>query len=594
MPEEGPKTMTTLKTNEHGFWLKSKNGAPLSASIHLPQDPIAGALVCNAFAEERKGCLKPLVDLSRRLAARGIAVLRFDYSGCGDSPGTFGGGGLDCWRDDIAVAAEALASFVPGGAPLFWIGARCGAMLMLDCASRVNPGYSPSAFLLWDPIDGASFVKQLLQRNRVNTMIAYGRAKYSTAEIEAVWQSGGSVDLDGYLFPSKLVSDLRNFGPVPIPKSGPVPIFPSHESGPVPPKKLSGLVLKLGTDPKSADALIGACPHFEEQSLRLPPFWNTIGQVDVSNLLDISEKWVMEQIPESGPVPVSETGTGPVFCQQETGTGPKFWGLEQVEIEGPKGVVRGILQMPAGAVSGAVLFLHGWSGDRSGPHGLFTAAATRLAGQGNACLRIDFGGRGASDGLASEASIARMADEAGRALEFLRKRTGLDHATVIALCSGCKVAITLASREPSVDRLVLWSAESMGSLRDSATGWRKRRAALLAYAKKLCRPETWKKILKRQVKVDMVGKALTSHETRSADEARVEDATLSRFRDFRGRILFVYGGSDPDAPGSSKAYEAFCRRNRIRADHRMIPNAGHSYYAADWTEELLSTTLGWL
>ncbi len=567
--------MTTQTFTEEGFWLKSKSGAPLSAFVHLPQNPIGAALVCNAFAEERKGCLKPLVDFSRRLAADGIAVLRFDYSGCGDSTGIFGEGGLDSWRDDIAVAAEALSKLAPNGAPLFWIGARGGAMLMLDCVNRVPAGSAPSALLFWDPVDGASFMKQLLQRNRVNTMIAYGKAKLSSSEIEAAWQSGESVDLDGYLFPSKLVSDLRNLGCVPISKTGTDP-----ENLP------SGLVLKLGTDPKSADAIIGVCPHFEQQAVRLPPFWNTIGQVDVSNLLDISEKWIVEKVGKSGCVPA--------ISVEKSGCVPVLDGLEQVVIEGPKGIVRGILQMPAGDVQGAVLFLHGWSGDKSGPHGLFSMAAARLAGQGKACLRIDFGGRGASDGLASEASIARMAEEAGKALAFLRKRTGQEHVTVIALCSGCKVAITLAANEPSVERLVLWSAESMGSLRDGATGWRKKRAALLAYAKKLCRPETWKKIIKRQVKVDMVGKALTSHETRSADEARAEDATLARFCKFGGRILFVYGGSDPDAPGSSKAYANFCRRNRINADHREIPNAGHSYYASDWTESLLAITFDWL
>ena len=92
----------------------------------------------------------------------------------------------------------------------------------------------------------------------------------------------------------------------------------------------------------------------------------------------------------------------------------------------------------------------------------------------------------------------------------------------------------------------------------------------------------------------MVGKALTAHETRSPEEARAEDRTLKLFRGFKGKILFAYGGSDPDAPGSSKAYQRFCARNHIDATHIQIEHAGHSYYATDWKEELLTKTMGWI
>jgi alpha/beta superfamily hydrolase len=41
-------------------------------------------------------------------AAQGMAMLRLDYSGCGESEGAFEDGTLDIWRDDVlAVLAEA-------------------------------------------------------------------------------------------------------------------------------------------------------------------------------------------------------------------------------------------------------------------------------------------------------------------------------------------------------------------------------------------------------------------------------------------------------------------------------------------------------
>jgi len=165
---------------------------------------------------------------------------------------------------------------------------------------------------------------------------------------------------------------------------------------------------------------------------------------------------------------------------------------------------------------------------------------------------------------------------------------------VIAICSGCKVAVTLAADDPGIDRLALWSAESMGDLRSAATGLRKTGAMLLTYARKLTRPETWRKLISGKVQTGMVTKALVKQETRSAAEAAWENGVLARFRAFRRPVLFVFGGSDPDAPGSRAAYERYCRSHGIPHQTRLIAHAGHSYYGEAWTHELFEQTLAFL
>ncbi|UAK24585.1 alpha/beta fold hydrolase [Sphingomonas nostoxanthinifaciens] len=58
--------------------------------------------------------------------AEGLAMLRFDYRGCGASEGVFGAATLDDWRDDVLDAIDALTT-----GPLVLVGSSMGGWLML-------------------------------------------------------------------------------------------------------------------------------------------------------------------------------------------------------------------------------------------------------------------------------------------------------------------------------------------------------------------------------------------------------------------------------------------------------------------------------
>ena len=135
-----------------------------------------------------------------------------------------------------------------------------------------------------------------------------------------------------------------------------------------------------------------------------------------------------------------------------------------VSFTGSAGTVRAILHQPA-ADSGpgtAVLFLHGWSGDRAGPHRMFVKLARNLTGLGFICLRVDFSGRGDSEGETAAASIESMVADAGQALAFLRAQPLCREVVLLGICSGGKVAIGTAALNPGIPGLILWSAEPMG------------------------------------------------------------------------------------------------------------------------------------
>ncbi|HRR33207.1 MAG TPA: alpha/beta hydrolase [Kiritimatiellia bacterium] len=545
-------------SQQRAFFL-TVDGRALSATCFVP-DTVRGAVLCvPPLVEERKGALPAFVQTARALASRGIAVLLTDLRGCGDSDGAFEEQEPEGFERDCDAAWAWLTAQFPN-VPRAALGLRCGALLALRLAAR-HPDMA--ACLLWAPVSGSDFIRQLLQRRMVNDMVAYGKAREGRADLEARLRAGGRVDLDGYSVTGALYTWLCALTPQPCP----VPLCVSAG----------------GHDLRTAEACVAARADATSLDARYPPFWNTVGHVDLSALVTASVDWLDERL--KGPSVAAPTLT--VSSQTVT--------AELMTLPTADGAVQAILDRPTDTPRAGALFLHGWSGDRTGPHRLFTDFARQLTTRGHLCLRPDFIGRGLSDGAASQASIAGMAETARAALAELRARlpTGAP-VRVVAICSGCKVAITLAADAPDIDRLVLWSAESMGDLRSAATGIRKAGAMLLTYAKKLTRPETWRKLLSGKVQTGMVAKALVKQETRSAAEAAWENGVLARFRAFRRPILFVFGGSDPDAPGSRAAYERYCRQHGIPYQTHLIAQAGHSYYGEAWTRELFEQTLAWL
>ncbi|MCL1920996.1 MAG: alpha/beta hydrolase [Kiritimatiellaeota bacterium] len=551
----------SMNATEQSFFLPS-HGRMLAATCFAPERAKAAVLVVGPFVEERKGTLPAAVKLARKLAQDGIATLLFDFSGCGDSDGDFADTPPEAFGQDCEAAYAWLAQVFPS-VPYMVLGIRTGAGLAARLA-ETHP--EVAALALWSPVAGADFFKQLAQRRMVNDMVAYGKATESRASIEARLQNGETVDMDGYPISGAFYRWLHEDA--------------GGSRGRSPSIHLPTFLATGGHDEKAAAAAFPDAPALTRCALRYPPFWNTVGHVDLSALLGETTGWILPFAGEQWSV-VSGQNFGTSELQN-------FRTLELPNFR----TSRAVLDAPPAPPTHGALFLHGWSGDRAGPHRLFVRFARALSARGCLCIRPDFIGRGLSDGDDSDASISGMADTAQTALDMLRKQLPPDAPiAVVAICSGCKVAIALASRNPGISRLMLWSAESMGSLRSAATGSRKTLNALKTYLRKLTRPETWRKILTGKVQTGMVTKALVKHETRTKDEAAWEDSVLSLFAKHRNPVSFVFGGSDPDAAGSRQAYARYCAKHGIPHTQHTIPHAGHSYYSEAWTRELIAITM---
>ena len=258
-----------------------------------------------------------------------------------------------------------------------------------------------------------------------------------------------------------------------------------------------------------------------------------------------------------------------------------------------KGVLHTPEKCPASGNAG-IVFLHGWSGCRLGPHRMFVHAARRFAGLGFPCLRFDFRGRGESGGATRDTTIPTMIDDAIAAIDVLQKHAGTPRVILAGICSGAKVAIGTAAGERSVDGLILWSAEMIGPLRSGAADRQQTLSALRGYAAKLTQAATWRKLVTGRANWRLVRKAVLHEESPTDAETANEAPILDRFARYKGKVLFVYGTTDPDAALSLNRYKAFCRTAGMRSEFHEVAEANHNFSSLAWEEEALTITGQWL
>lgn len=128
------------------------------------------ALLFNPFGEEAIRAFRLYKILAERLARNGVASLRFDYFGSGDSAGddrdvTFMG-----MVDDARCAQEELAE-LSGARRFIWIGLGLGGAVAIKAAEEA---IVLERLVLWDPvIDGAAYLNEL--RTAHTEFLSYAR-----------------------------------------------------------------------------------------------------------------------------------------------------------------------------------------------------------------------------------------------------------------------------------------------------------------------------------------------------------------------------------------------------------------------------------
>jgi putative redox protein len=152
------------------FDFENAEGLRLSARLDQPDGtPHAFALFAHCFTCDKNA--KAAVRISRALAACGIGVLRFDFTGLGDSEGEFAASGFSSNIEDLLSAARHMDAH--GRAPSLLVGHSLGGAAVLAAASDITS--ARAVVTIGAPADPAHVLHLL--GDGLKTIEAEGRAK---------------------------------------------------------------------------------------------------------------------------------------------------------------------------------------------------------------------------------------------------------------------------------------------------------------------------------------------------------------------------------------------------------------------------------
>lgn len=254
------------------------SGARLFGLLHAPDTAGPahaaglGFVMSHPFGEEKLWSHRIFVSVAKALAARGHAVLRFDYTGAGDSSGTTSETSIETHVADLRSAVVQLLERYPQTKRVGVIGLRLGASiaaLLAEAAARdtalecVREG----PLVLWEPvIDGEAYFQEILRSNLSTQLAVYGKVLENREVLQARIRAGGVVNVDGYelgklLFDSGATTSL-------------VPVTAKSHGGPV-------LIVQVAANAqaKNRDDLASFATMYQKGAFKRvmeQPFWREI------------------------------------------------------------------------------------------------------------------------------------------------------------------------------------------------------------------------------------------------------------------------------------------------------------------------------
>jgi pimeloyl-ACP methyl ester carboxylesterase len=273
----------------------------------------------------------------------------------------------------------------------------------------------------------------------------------------------------------------------------------------------------------------------------------------------------------------------------------------------------GILHAPAiRARDIGVVFLSSGLQNRAGPHRIYVRAARSFSEMGVVSLRLDLPGVGDSDERELEQTFdCHDPDSVPDATDFLMAEHGVKRVVLLGLCSGARVAIKAAARDPRVSGVVAWSVPIISGPVNMPVakgggaymGATRARAQFREWAPKLVNPAAWYKYLRSgktlgeawgmasRAFAGLLPERVRPKAPRQTDFFRSLDACLAS----RRRLLFVYGDDDKVACTEfAERFPQIAAGRSATCEYVVVPNGDHTFTRAAATDEAIARTRDWL
>jgi len=451
---EGHSERPRKPSPETPLRLQSATGV-LHAVLHRPVSATArrGLLVCNPFAAECIFAYRNLVELAREGSRRGIAVVRFDYVGTGDSEGEFADAGIESRLHDIETAWHYLEG-LPGLEQLGLFGLRFGATLAALAAAQ---GLArPDLLILADPVvDAAAYFKQALRTNIASQSTTYRKVIRDRRALVERINEGGLVSVVGGFPLGKRLRDeaacVRLESELNAPAGAVLITATGSAEDAAPPADAERLIQSYSN--AGADVRFVSTPG--PKIWDLPRTYFEAHQTLIDSVLDHLNNAAAlpgETRDRSRPHPSAIDGSSTPFARRET----------MFKLRSPTGnVLSGILHGPhtSPAAGAGVLLVEVGVGTRMGMHRFNVRLARRLAALGYPVVRVDPGGVGNSEGSIGPMPLLTYyeAIEAGIFTEDLkavlasaRRATNIEDWYVFGHCGGAVAAVLAFHSEPGI------------------------------------------------------------------------------------------------------------------------------------------------
>ncbi len=389
---------------------------PLSGHYHAPASGATRGAVamCPAFGIEAAAAGPAMRELAQRLVGEGLAVLRFDYDGTGDSAGDdLDDSRVEAWESSIDASVHFLR-----GLGHQWIGAvglRLGATLL---AETLRDGALVDAAVIWDPCaSGRSFLReqQLLLRVLSGEEVPEDGRRYGpgVTYTESTAKALTSISLEsalGEIDVSTLLLTREGLREAVSPTE-------SASRSRLTRKEVSGQLELVGVEPARA--------RTPEATLDLIVEWlSTQASADPHE----------PQAPQTSRAHVGTTAAGDAI-------------VEYVASIGVEEMFAVCTEPLTNRRPFTVIFLNAGMLDHIGPSRLWVELSRRWAGLGFRSMRIDLSGIGESPPLEGMTErITRSVHslrEVAEAVDFAAA-AGADDVVLVGLCSGAYQAMEIA------------------------------------------------------------------------------------------------------------------------------------------------------